>query len=160
MLLIRRSRNKTNPTRDPCQLIVHGSATWEGTTLGQSCWFWTHELSSLLLLLIFSHEHRLPDFGSDRPTFPPSPSPPLFFFTITTMSGALSKRQQARNERTLQDLIKSIPGNSTCADCSARNPGKSDPPALRFGGDHVLILLNRMGKLECKKTDLSDNCIW
>ncbi|KAF8853075.1 ArfGap-domain-containing protein [Acephala macrosclerotiorum] len=39
------------------------------------------------------------------------------------MSGALSKRQQARNERTLQDLIKNVPGNSTCADCNARNPG-------------------------------------
>ncbi|KUJ11840.1 ArfGap-domain-containing protein [Mollisia scopiformis] len=39
------------------------------------------------------------------------------------MSGALSKRQQARNERTLQDLIKSVPGNNTCADCQARNPG-------------------------------------
>lgn len=40
------------------------------------------------------------------------------------MSSALSKRQQARNERTLQDLIKSVPGNNVCADCQARNPGK------------------------------------
>ncbi|KAG4443959.1 hypothetical protein IFR05_000599 [Cadophora sp. M221] len=39
------------------------------------------------------------------------------------MSGALSKRQQARNERALQDLIKSVPGNNVCADCQARNPG-------------------------------------
>ncbi|CZR59854.1 related to GTS1-transcription factor of the Gcs1p/Glo3p/Sps18p family [Phialocephala subalpina] len=39
------------------------------------------------------------------------------------MSGTLSKRQQARNERTLQDLIKNVPGNSVCADCNARNPG-------------------------------------
>ncbi|RDW92197.1 hypothetical protein BP5796_01591 [Coleophoma crateriformis] len=39
------------------------------------------------------------------------------------MSGALSKRQQARNERTLQDLIKTVPGNNVCADCQARNPG-------------------------------------
>ncbi|EFR00024.1 hypothetical protein MGYG_03030 [Nannizzia gypsea CBS 118893] len=36
---------------------------------------------------------------------------------------ALSKRQQARNERTLQDLITSVPGNDRCADCQARNPG-------------------------------------
>ncbi|TKA76154.1 hypothetical protein B0A49_03728 [Cryomyces minteri] len=39
------------------------------------------------------------------------------------MSSALSKRQQARNERTLQDLIKTVPGNDKCADCGARNPG-------------------------------------
>ncbi|KAK2841622.1 hypothetical protein FQN49_006072, partial [Arthroderma sp. PD_2] len=36
---------------------------------------------------------------------------------------ALSKRQQARNERTLQDLITSVAGNDRCADCQARNPG-------------------------------------
>ncbi|KFY99171.1 hypothetical protein V498_00967 [Pseudogymnoascus sp. VKM F-4517 (FW-2822)] len=39
------------------------------------------------------------------------------------MSSGLSKRQQARNERTLQNLVKSVPGNSTCADCGAMNPG-------------------------------------
>jgi hypothetical protein len=39
------------------------------------------------------------------------------------MSSALSKRQQARNERALQDLIKNVPGNNVCADCQARNPG-------------------------------------
>ncbi|KAH8633458.1 hypothetical protein IG631_12092 [Alternaria alternata] len=40
------------------------------------------------------------------------------------MASALNKRQQARNERTLQELIKTVPGNGTCADCGARNPGK------------------------------------
>ncbi|QSS48892.1 UBA domain-containing protein [Histoplasma capsulatum var. duboisii H88] len=39
------------------------------------------------------------------------------------MASALSKRQQARNERALQELIKSVPGNDRCADCQARNPG-------------------------------------
>ncbi|KAF2831943.1 ArfGap-domain-containing protein [Ophiobolus disseminans] len=39
------------------------------------------------------------------------------------MASALNKRQQARNERALQELIKTVPGNSTCADCGARNPG-------------------------------------
>lgn len=48
------------------------------------------------------------------------------------MSGALSKRQQARNERALQDLIKSVPGNNVCADCQARNPGM-----LRSASQHL-----------------------
>ncbi|KAF2690851.1 ArfGap-domain-containing protein [Lentithecium fluviatile CBS 122367] len=39
------------------------------------------------------------------------------------MASALNKRQQARNERALQDLIKSVPGNGVCADCGVRNPG-------------------------------------
>lgn len=34
---------------------------------------------------------------------------------------SLSKREQARNESALQDLLRQ-PGNSTCADCGARNP--------------------------------------
>ncbi|KAF1987769.1 ArfGap-domain-containing protein [Aulographum hederae CBS 113979] len=36
---------------------------------------------------------------------------------------SMNKRQQARNERALQDLIKTVPGNDKCADCGARNPG-------------------------------------
>ena len=39
------------------------------------------------------------------------------------MSGTMSKRQQARNEKTLQDLVKNVVGNNVCADCHARNPG-------------------------------------
>ncbi|KAK3309034.1 putative GTPase activating protein for Arf-domain-containing protein [Chaetomium strumarium] len=38
------------------------------------------------------------------------------------MSSALSKRQQARNEKALQDLLHSVPGNNFCADCQAQNP--------------------------------------
>ncbi|KAI9852176.1 MAG: hypothetical protein M1838_001639 [Thelocarpon superellum] len=36
---------------------------------------------------------------------------------------SLNKRQQARNERAIQDLIRSVPGNDRCADCQAKNPG-------------------------------------
>jgi hypothetical protein len=43
-----------------------------------------------------------------------------------------SKRQQARNEKALQDLIKAVPGNDRCADCDARNPGKDAPETLRL----------------------------
>ena len=39
------------------------------------------------------------------------------------MTSAISKRQQARHEKTLQDLIHNVPGNDRCADCSAKNPG-------------------------------------
>ncbi|RAK82516.1 putative GTPase activating protein for Arf [Aspergillus fijiensis CBS 313.89] len=39
------------------------------------------------------------------------------------MVGGISKRQQYRNERALQDLIRSVPGNDRCADCQAMNPG-------------------------------------
>ncbi|CAP72753.1 uncharacterized protein PODANS_2_1820 [Podospora anserina S mat+] len=38
------------------------------------------------------------------------------------MSGAMSKRQAARNEKVLQELVQTVPGNNFCADCSARNP--------------------------------------
>ncbi|KAI9794877.1 MAG: hypothetical protein M1816_003006 [Peltula sp. TS41687] len=39
------------------------------------------------------------------------------------MAAALNKRQQARNERTLQELIRIVAGNDRCADCQTRNPG-------------------------------------
>ncbi|PHH62205.1 hypothetical protein CDD81_7332 [Ophiocordyceps australis] len=38
------------------------------------------------------------------------------------MSGALSKRQQARNEKLIHDLVQSVPGNNKCADCHMPNP--------------------------------------
>ena len=49
--------------------------------------------------------------------------------TYLKMTTALSKRHQARNERALQELIKTVPGNDRCADCGTRNPGM--PPLLR-----------------------------
>ncbi len=39
------------------------------------------------------------------------------------MAATISKRQQARNERQLEDLIQTVPGNDRCADCSAKSPG-------------------------------------
>lgn len=39
------------------------------------------------------------------------------------MATSVSKRQQARNERALHELISRVPGNDTCADCAAGNPG-------------------------------------
>ncbi|KAF2209982.1 hypothetical protein CERZMDRAFT_69777 [Cercospora zeae-maydis SCOH1-5] len=39
------------------------------------------------------------------------------------MASAITKRQQARNERMLQDLLRTVPGNDKCADCAAKNPG-------------------------------------
>ncbi|KAH1346927.1 hypothetical protein KXV22_004249 [Aspergillus fumigatus] len=39
------------------------------------------------------------------------------------MPSIVSKRQQQRNEKALQDLIRSVPGNDRCADCGAFNPG-------------------------------------
>lgn len=49
---------------------------------------------------------------------------------LSDMASALNKRQQARNERALQELIKTVPGNATCADCSAKNPGKGSKSEL------------------------------
>jgi hypothetical protein len=39
------------------------------------------------------------------------------------MAGVVNKRQQVRNERALQELIKTVPGNDKCAECGAKNPG-------------------------------------
>ncbi|KAL8752408.1 MAG: hypothetical protein Q9184_005743, partial [Pyrenodesmia sp. 2 TL-2023] len=47
-------------------------------------------------------------------------APQQLLYDMTT---AMSKRTQVRNEKALQDLIKTVPGNDRCADCAARNPG-------------------------------------
>ncbi|KAJ5467502.1 hypothetical protein N7475_005254 [Penicillium sp. IBT 31633x] len=39
------------------------------------------------------------------------------------MPTGISKRQQARNEKTLTELIRTVPGNDRCADCDALTPG-------------------------------------
>ncbi|KAF2157533.1 ArfGap-domain-containing protein [Myriangium duriaei CBS 260.36] len=39
------------------------------------------------------------------------------------MASLVSKRQQAKNEKALQELISNVPGNNRCADCAAPNPG-------------------------------------
>jgi hypothetical protein len=73
----------------------------------------------------------------------------LPFGPQTTMTASLSKRHQARNERNLQELIKTIPGNDRCADCQARNPGKfRKHSVVRISPQ--LTHLFRLGKLECE----------
>ncbi|KAI2189002.1 Protein gts1 [Ophidiomyces ophidiicola] len=81
------------------------------------------------------------------------------------MASALSKRQQARNERALQDLLKSVAGNDRCADCHARNPGKLSrgeqptvgPPLqtnkepLGLTGAALSSIVSSMGKLESRR---------
>ncbi|KAJ5095935.1 hypothetical protein NUU61_005291 [Penicillium alfredii] len=39
------------------------------------------------------------------------------------MPNGISKRQQLRNEKTLAELIRTVPGNDRCADCDALTPG-------------------------------------
>ena len=46
------------------------------------------------------------------------------------MSGTMSKRQQARNEKALHEIAQHS-GNNVCADCSARNPSMFDCWQLR-----------------------------
>lgn len=74
-----------------------------------------------------AHCSRAP--STDLPTLPPTPNR---FLSRHDMASALNKRQQARNERTLQELIKSVPGNGNCADCGARNPGMQSPRRISF----------------------------
>ncbi|EEU45151.1 uncharacterized protein NECHADRAFT_100612 [Fusarium vanettenii 77-13-4] len=51
------------------------------------------------------------------------------------MSGILSKRQQARNEKALQELVHNVPGNNMCADCHARNPAWASWSNMRKVGN-------------------------
>ena len=52
------------------------------------------------------------------------------FTPQSAMTSFMSKRQQARNERALQDLIWNVPGNDRCADCGAKNPGAATQSPL------------------------------
>lgn len=59
------------------------------------------------------------------------PIPPLSLISFSNgldMASLVSKRQQARNEKALQELISSVAGNDRCADCAAKNPGMSRAP--------------------------------
>lgn len=53
----------------------------------------------------------------------------LIFRSQNKMTTTMSKRTQVRNERALQELVKTVPGNDRCADCAARNPGASCSPS-------------------------------
>ena len=65
------------------------------------------------------------------------------------MASIVNKRQQARNERTLQDLIKNVPGNDRCADCFVRNPGMI---FLHNNQVSHAYQCARLGQLECTMT--------
>lgn len=60
------------------------------------------------------------------------PTVPLGLVSSRDMSGTMSKRQQARNEKVLHELAQA-PGNNVCADCSARNPCMFPPIACYDG---------------------------
>lgn len=79
-----------------------------------------HLLRLLLRFHVFA-DSRPSQYLSFNPLFTTSTSRRS---SIVAMS--LNKRQQARNEKALQDLIKSVPGNDICADCLANHPGKFD----------------------------------
>lgn len=64
------------------------------------------------------------------------------------MTTALNKRQQARNERILQDLIATVPGNNQCADCGTKNPGMVIMNETERGKVETNVNLYSMGQLE------------
>lgn len=71
---------------------------------------------------------NLPSPPSDfSPILPPQLSYCVHFFSIFTMPNGISKRQQLRNEKTLAELIRTVPGNDRCADCDALTPGSYSP---------------------------------
>jgi hypothetical protein len=69
-----------------------------------------------------THAHIRSGCWSHLAQHPPHASCSIANLSLRVMAGALSKRQQARNEKVLQDLVRSVPGNSQCADCHALNP--------------------------------------
>ncbi|KAI1032471.1 hypothetical protein LB505_005148 [Fusarium chuoi] len=78
------------------------------------------------------------------------------------MSSIMSKRQQARNEKALQDLVQNTPGNNMCADCHARNPGmlqmhnRAHPaPGIRDDRNSLTSIVNiSLGFMELKSLSM------
>lgn len=69
------------------------------------------------------------------------------------MTAPISKRSQARNERAIQELIRTVPGNDRCADCQARNPGMSCDALVSLNlADKSFAF--RVGQLERKSIPL------
>lgn len=64
------------------------------------------------------------------------------------MSGVISKRQQARNEKQLHELVHTVTGNNICADCYARNPGVWRA-ALWRSWNIFKLTVSSMGLMEC-----------
>ena len=72
------------------------------------------------------------------------------------MAGVINKRQQVRNERALQELIKTVPGNDKCAECGAKNPGACDLPRA----DHSLpaVMRRSSGRWDMNLFDWTLTC--
>lgn len=71
------------------------------------------------------------------------------------MASSISKRQQARNERQLQELVHHVPGNDRCADCSAKNPGWASHSLGIFLCMRCAALHRKMGTHVSKVKSLS-----
>lgn len=71
------------------------------------------------------------------------------------MTSIMSKRQQARNEKVLHDLVQTVPGNNFCADCQTRNPGMSEASRLLDMMGSTNVSYDSLGILERTSHPLS-----